>query len=446
MYRKLAIDALEVRALLSVAAADTVLDMYPGPLHGEPQLVKAYGDDELVFWANTPDGADLFITDGTVDGTRPFTAWDGYGIHHYRRDGVVATTDTGVFWIPDGGEPELIATPGNGWIDGPGYGLYYTLTKQFEQLSEREVRFTHNYEDGDGRAFSFEEIIPCWLVDVGRYECPTETSSGDFRVEGEDEHGLVVSVAQDVTSGWPRDYYYADAGSPDTWVEIASPWQHRIDVTQQLWLRDELWINTETEGLVHVGDAAIGAIPEEYWRSTDRSELFLTLPDQPQQVYRINDDGTAIEAIFDADTYGFEFPTTLTHVTYDAHNDKLLLTLSDVVYGERSFWLDAEGTLNRMSPYRTVPDDAWRVGDAYYFPAYEGIETGRELTVRRIMAGDANLDGMFNTGDLVALMALGEYEDDLVGNSHHMTGDFNGDGEFDSSDLVEALALGWYEG
>jgi hypothetical protein len=57
--------------------------------------------------------------------------------------------------------------------------------------------------------------------------------------------------------------------------------------------------------------------------------------------------------------------------------------------------------------------------------------------------GDANLDGEFNSGDLVQVLAAGTYEADIA--SVWSTGDFNGDGRTNSSDLVAALADGGYE-
>jgi hypothetical protein len=58
--------------------------------------------------------------------------------------------------------------------------------------------------------------------------------------------------------------------------------------------------------------------------------------------------------------------------------------------------------------------------------------------------GDANLDGRFNSADLVAIFQIGQYEDDVVANSTWETGDWNGDGEFDTSDLVLAFQAGRY--
>jgi hypothetical protein len=59
--------------------------------------------------------------------------------------------------------------------------------------------------------------------------------------------------------------------------------------------------------------------------------------------------------------------------------------------------------------------------------------------------GDANLDGMFGTGDLVSVFQAGEFENGVASDSTWSTGDWNGDREFDSSDLVSAFASGRYE-
>lgn len=59
--------------------------------------------------------------------------------------------------------------------------------------------------------------------------------------------------------------------------------------------------------------------------------------------------------------------------------------------------------------------------------------------------GDANLDGEFNSGDLVAVFTKGHYEDGKPNNSLWADGDWTGDGEFDSGDFVLAFAGGGYE-
>jgi hypothetical protein len=59
--------------------------------------------------------------------------------------------------------------------------------------------------------------------------------------------------------------------------------------------------------------------------------------------------------------------------------------------------------------------------------------------------GDTNLDGHFNSADLVLVFQTGEYEDDRGGNSNWSDGDWNCDGDFTTSDLVFALQMGGWE-
>ncbi len=71
----------------------------------------------------------------------------------------------------------------------------------------------------------------------------------------------------------------------------------------------------------------------------------------------------------------------------------------------------------------------------------------RERLVTEILGtrfGDANLDGQFDSNDIVYIFQRGEYEDELPGNSGWSDGDWNGDGEFDSNDFVMAWQYGGY--
>ena len=75
-------------------------------------------------------------------------------------------------------------------------------------------------------------------------------------------------------------------------------------------------------------------------------------------------------------------------------------------------------------------------------------ENDRRVWVKEIKGtwfGDANLDGEFNSTDLVELFQAGEYADRFERNSGWATGDWNGDREFDSADLVLAFQDGGYE-
>jgi hypothetical protein len=59
--------------------------------------------------------------------------------------------------------------------------------------------------------------------------------------------------------------------------------------------------------------------------------------------------------------------------------------------------------------------------------------------------GDANLDGRFDSSDLVVVFQAGVYESGQPGSADWFTGDWTCDGFFDTSDLVFAFARGDYE-
>lgn len=59
--------------------------------------------------------------------------------------------------------------------------------------------------------------------------------------------------------------------------------------------------------------------------------------------------------------------------------------------------------------------------------------------------GDSNLDGEFNSSDLIGVFKAGEYEDNITHNSTWAEGDWNGDGDFESGDLITAFQDGGYE-
>ena len=62
----------------------------------------------------------------------------------------------------------------------------------------------------------------------------------------------------------------------------------------------------------------------------------------------------------------------------------------------------------------------------------------------RMIAGDSNHDGIFNSSDLVLVFQIGEYEDGVPGNSTFEEGDWDGDGDFTTSDFVFAFQQGTY--
>ena len=63
-------------------------------------------------------------------------------------------------------------------------------------------------------------------------------------------------------------------------------------------------------------------------------------------------------------------------------------------------------------------------------------------TILSTTFGDSNLDGVFDSSDLVLVFAAGQYDDGVAANSGWEEGDWNGDGEFDSQDLVFTFQFG----
>ena len=58
--------------------------------------------------------------------------------------------------------------------------------------------------------------------------------------------------------------------------------------------------------------------------------------------------------------------------------------------------------------------------------------------------GDSTGDGVFDSVDLITVLQLGEYEDDIPFNSNFDSGDWNGDGDFSSQDMIFVLQFGNY--
>lgn len=59
--------------------------------------------------------------------------------------------------------------------------------------------------------------------------------------------------------------------------------------------------------------------------------------------------------------------------------------------------------------------------------------------------GDANLDGVFSSTDLIKVFVAGQYNDNIALNSVWESGDWNGDCEFDPADLILAMQDGGYD-
>ncbi len=92
---------------------------------------------------------------------------------------------------------------------------------------------------------------------------------------------------------------------------------------------------------------------------------------------------------------------------------------------------------------------ALRRGDADYDLNRDGQVGSDDLTyfvqdVLQTAIGDANVDGIFDSNDVVLAFQSGEYEDGIAGNSTWADGDWDCDGDFTSSDFVAAFQAGGY--
>ena len=79
----------------------------------------------------------------------------------------------------------------------------------------------------------------------------------------------------------------------------------------------------------------------------------------------------------------------------------------------------------------------------------DGVDDNRDLyyligSILNTSPGDANLDGVFNSVDMVRVFQVSEYEDNITGNSTWSEGDWDCDGEFSTHDLVVAFQAGQY--
>ena len=103
---------------------------------------------------------------------------------------------------------------------------------------------------------------------------------------------------------------------------------------------------------------------------------------------------------------------------------------------------DGEGaTLELINPAN--PDlNSWNQPVAWRASATRGGTPGRDTAAE--IPGDANRDGVFNSGDLVAVFQVGKYEDAIPGNATWAEGDWDGDGDFTSADIVLAFQYGAY--
>lgn len=129
----------------------------------------------------------------------------------------------------------------------------------------------------------------------------------------------------------------------------------------------------------------------------------------------------------------------------DGDNDLVVTSETDlIVYDNqdaRGHFADGRLLARSNAPSHLTATDLDADGDLDLLM----VESGNIVVAyEQRLLGDVNNDGRFDSSDLVAMFAAGEYEDELYRNSTFATGDLDGDGEFNTSDLVFAFQAGVY--
>jgi hypothetical protein len=143
-------------------------------------------------------------------------------------------------------------------------------------------------------------------------------------------------------------------------------------------------------------------------------------------------------------------PELRIHATGEAHGDGLLEFWSMLPISDLTGDFNGNGVLDATDIDQFSEQVRAGTSDLLYDLNADSVvdDADRQVWVHDLKQsyfGDADLNGTFDSTDLVQLLSFGEYEDEVAMNSTWLTGDCDGDGEFTSGDLVVALADGGYE-
>jgi hypothetical protein len=142
------------------------------------------------------------------------------------------------------------------------------------------------------------------------------------------------------------------------------------------------------------------------------------------------------------------------HGSQSLPNQRVLRQIQDAQQQGGPFWdvngdsllspLDVLTVVNRFneSSLRRIDTGTLDINDPTTLSDIAAVEAffGRVLRT----AGDATLDGRFNSGDLVQIFQQGKYENGIPHSALWGDGDWDGDGMFTTSDLVLAFTFGQY--
>lgn len=401
---------------LEARRALAVLDLNPGPAWSNYDLHGQIGD-WVYLSADTEQGRALVRTDGeSVENLGP--ALDKSIV---RADELIGLSEGLIVRIDDGTRTTVSDRPGAKFGD----------TVYWLDLANARNYWSVDYSDVDGRQFTYAGNLPDnqqYFMAINGIEDGKVIATGEL---GPLPHGALVCLETCERVG-----DYPHTRRPGARFVIARD-NNLVDINgnvmgvdgDEVYTYDGgFWTVTSDDRIVHngtvVGTAADAYLSPSignvvYWSDTEILWIGSTqaLGGEP---YLTTDAGT--EFLGDQNT------------GISSSNYRGTGTFGGVQTISNRFWVN--NTLLGPTPLAII--------DRLVFRAYYDVEHGQEISADELLAGDADYDGIFDSGDLVQLFQLGEYEDDLVGNSGWLSGDFNGDGEFDTADLVAAFALGTY--
>jgi hypothetical protein len=247
------------------------------------------------------------------------------------------------------------------------------------------------------------------------------------------------------TNQWFWTYWVYGPCFPCAEINPESMFPNKVVAEQfpvMRWTSDTSGVVKLTGYFDHVGSAGDGTIGRIF---RNGEEIFsgFTLEDPAEIDLQINN-------VARGDNFDFLVDFGTDHNGNDQNDETrysfILDKISDIVIVPGDFNSDGKLDITDLDDL-TAKVAAASTDMLYDVNSSSTVEVG-DITfwvhdLQNTWVGDANLDGQFNSGDLVAVLATGTYEADV--DSVWSSGDFNGDGRTNSGDLVAALADGGYE-
>ncbi len=310
----------------------------------------------------------------------------------------------------------------------------------------------------DGPGGNVDEIFAYGLRNPYRLEFDTRTQQLYASETGENFVESVEAIVEGGNFGWnvKEGSFLYDKTNRHVAADIDTDGNGIGDVADQLGLIEPVFEYDRGDGI-----AIVGAVPYqgELVPSLDNKLLFA---DFSGKLF-YGDLETGEDFRLNVNDAGYGVPLNIHSVNRDSEGE--IYVLGIVRQGET----DYAGVIVKVYAAPSVPGDVNGDGElnaididllsrvvrenrqeSFFDFSSDGIVNQDDRTkwvveLAGTYFGDANLDGMFNSQDLVDVLTVGEYEDLVATNSGWADGDWSGDGDFMSDDLVLALSDGGYE-